>query len=94
MSKLFLKKMTNLLHGDFSLGNVELSPFGDELNDASPGDAGQDDALVQGRCDELLLAVAVIDEGEDIHGANLGDLVIFSEEPKHLLAAKLLGLFL
>ena len=87
-------RLHNLLHGDLALGDLKLAPLGDELDDGPAGHAGQDDALVEGRGHELLAAVAVIEEGEDVHGADLGDLVVLAEEPDHLLATQLLGLFL
>ena len=77
-------------HGELPLGDLELAPLGGHLDDAPPGDAGQDDALVERRRDELPLARGlVLEEGEHVHRADLRHLVVGAEEPQDLRAVLL-----
>ena len=82
-----------LLHGDVALVYLKLAPFGGELDDATTRHSWENDALVQARRHELLLAVGIFHEDENVHGANFGNLVILAEEPQHLLTAIFFRLF-
>ena len=59
-----------------------------------PGDSGQDDSSLQGWRDEFLLSILVLEEDEDVHGADLGDRVVRTVEPQALLAVVTLRYFL
>ena len=59
-----------------------------------PSNTGQDDATVKGRSDQLLLTVALVQQDEDVHGADLRDRVIGSVQPQALLAVVTFGYFL
>ena len=80
----------HLAHGDLSLRDGEVGPGAAQLYDGPPSDPGQDGALVQGRCHQLLASVASSEEDEEVHGSDLCDLVVITKEPETLLAAVLL----
>lgn len=83
-----------LWHGNLPLGDVELIPLLCHLDDASSRHSGKNDSGIQGRRDKFLSALARVQEDEEIHSADLGDLVITAVQPQNLLAIELLGLFL
>ena len=69
---------------------METGPGADHLHDGPPGDARQNDPGVKGRGDQLLGAVTVPQQDEQVHGPDFGNLVIWSKQPQTLLTAVLL----
>lgn len=86
-----------LLHGVLALADLPAlggQALAGEGEDGVAGDALEDGA-VEGGGDELLLArLLVLDGGEHVHGADLGDVLLLAEEPEVLLEAAGGGLLL
>ena len=77
----------HLGHRDLPLRDGDAGPRGHHLDDGAPRDPRQDDAAGQRRGDQLEAAGLCPQEGEEVHGAHLCDLVVLAVEPEALVAA-------
>ena len=64
--------LLHLVDGELSLGDLELVPLAGELDDGLASNTGENEA-VQRSGDELLLALLVDPQEEDVHGTSLHD---------------------
>lgn len=91
-----LKKQKRIREGEgtgdifsaWALSRMHVPHLLGEVKDALTGDALQDGAIER-RGDKLLNTFVVLPVHEQVHRANLSDLLIVIKEPEHLLATAL-----
>jgi len=77
----------NLSHGVVALADLELLPATSKLDSAATSDTRKDHISHKRAGDELLLALLVDPEDEEVHGTHLSDLVV--EQPENLVVTLL-----
>mmetsp|Transcript_2165 Transcript_2165/g.6846 ORF Transcript_2165/g.6846 Transcript_2165/m.6846 type:complete len:249 (+) Transcript_2165:142-888(+) len=78
----------DLVHGDDALFHLDLAKGTNEVEDRGTRHARQHQAVLERRCDERRLAGALVgDQHEQVHGANLCQLVVLAVQPKNLRVA-------
>jgi len=85
-----IDSLGDLSHGVIALTDLELLPATGKLDSAATSDTRENHIGHKRASDELLLALLVDPEDEEVHGTDLSDLVV--EEPENLVVALLSGL--
>lgn len=86
--------LNDLVNGVLALGNLQLiaQTRASHLQDASAGNAVQDQLVVQRSGDELLLAVLARPDNEEVAGTGLSALAILAIQPQDLVVAAATGI--
>jgi len=87
-----IDSLCNLSHGVVTLADLELLPAASKLDSAATSDTRKDHISHKRAGDELLLALLVDPEDEEVHGTHLSDLIV--EEPENLVVTLLCSLSL
>lgn len=85
--------LDELIDGVLALGNLNLTgePLAGQVYAAAAGDTVEDELVVKGSGDELLLAVLALPENEEVAGTGLGALALRTVEPEDLVVAAATG---
>jgi hypothetical protein len=66
------------------LGHLEFTDFPHELDNRVTGNSGQD-CSIKGRSNQLVIALFILPEDEEVHSAHLSDVVM--DKPESLITA-------